>query len=111
VRNRIHIGSLDRRIKLQSPVEEKDSLGQPIITWKDRGEVWARIDFDSSNEALNGRDEVAVEKLKVVIRYIPGLSSNWSAVYGGNQYKIIGAPEEVGRGHWHRFAIERMEAS
>jgi len=81
-------GALDQRIVIERLVEGYDELGQPINTWLPIVQTWAHV------QPLTGRDFIAAQaamsevKLKIIMRYRPGITPADRVSHGGQVYGI-----------------------
>jgi SPP1 family predicted phage head-tail adaptor len=99
-------GDLDRLIELQTRTVSDTDYGHRQETWVTVATLWAKVQQGKVTEQTRNSDEIAIERIKFTIRYRSNLSNLWRIVYQGRIYKIIGAPQEVGRRHWHVINAE-----
>ena len=91
-------GELRHKITFQSQRRAKDSLGQPIESWKSVATVWANI------ITTGGREFYAAQKLHaettavIKIRYRPGLKPTMRIKYGSRYFDIL-AINDVDEAH------------
>lgn len=101
-------GALDRQITLQAPTYTKDGTGQDVVSWTSVATVWAHARQLRAKEQVSGSDEVQSEQVLFTVRWYSGLANTWQLLYEGRQYRIIGAPREIGRRHWQQITAEHV---
>jgi SPP1 family predicted phage head-tail adaptor len=92
----MNIGKLDRRILLEQNLPTPDSFGQPIDSWSEVGQVWARVDYMQGSEKNQANEEVAIQWIEFTIRYRKPLNARYRITYEGQVYDIE-AVAEIGR--------------
>lgn len=91
----INVGQYDQRVMLQQPTPGRDDAGQPLTTFSDVGEAWAKV------RPTRGRDFVAADGKQATIdvqfclRYRADVLSTWRVLWGGIPYDIQGEPVNV----------------
>lgn len=88
----MRVGSLRRRVTIQSVSEAQNALGEPIETWGTFAVVWGAV------EPIRGADRFSSAQLEepvtslLRIRYLNGLTPKMRVVHDGVTYNIRGAP-------------------
>lgn len=83
-------------ILIERPVTTRDSMGQPIPTWRRLARAWAAVESVDTNERFQSAREVG-HKLRVfTIRYRDDVLFNYRIVYK-NEYYNIRSVKEVER--------------
>jgi len=81
-------GQLDQRVTVERFSRTEDELGQPIESWAPLFTCWAHV------QPLTGRDFIAAQaamsevKLKIIMRYRPGITPADRVSHGGQVYGI-----------------------
>jgi SPP1 family predicted phage head-tail adaptor len=89
-------GALDRRITIQDRVETQNSFGEAQISYNDVATVWAEVKPLTGREYFSAAQYVPEAKLKIRIRYRPGVTEKQRIMYQGETYDI-GYIAEIGR--------------
>lgn len=91
------IGSLDRRITIQEPIESRTASGHEKQTYQDLATVWASKGYRSSEEDLETMRETRSDDITWTIRYRTGLTAKMIIIDNvGERYDIKGF-KELGR--------------
>jgi len=92
----MRIGELRHRVTLRKKEIAEDALKQQSEVWTDIATVWARIEPLSGREYFAARQENADVSVKVVIRYLPGITAETRVVFGGRIFEVLSVinPEE-----------------
>lgn len=90
------IGELRHRVTLQRKEIAEDALKQQSEVWMDIATVWAAIEPLSGREYFAARQENADVSVKVVIRYLPGITAETRVVFDGGVFDVLSVinPEE-----------------
>lgn len=110
----MNTGPLDRRIELQSQVSTQDSTyGTKKISWITTAQLWANVQdqMPSRNEGVvNGAKEVALNRVRVRIRWKADITTGNRFKLGSRLLKIIGGPAEIGgRRAFMEFMCEEVK--
>lgn len=89
-------GQLDRRVRLERPLETQDELGGIVTTWKPVATVWAGKRDTTAREYFSADSTRAEGDTVWTIRWRDGLQNKWRLVHGSDVYDIEGF-SEVGR--------------
>jgi len=89
-------GQLDRRIKVQLPVERQDGAGGAAPAWEDFLTLWARLEPAGGGEASGEGGVTAQRRAVWTIRWYPGIDETCRIVYEGQAWDIE-LVEEIGR--------------
>lgn len=97
----LRAGRLNKRVKLQSPGESRDEIGQPIpgaSGWVDIADVWADIKYLNGTETLKSDAPVSVARASIRIRRRAGLVANMRVLHGSTVFDVRAVlPDEAGR--------------
>lgn len=96
----VQIGELNRRIKVEQLIEERDSFGGVVGEWIQTGMVWAKVEQMMGGEGIDDNQVKATQKYRFVIRFYPSLSPKHRIVYMDKVFEIISVRDIVDR---HRF--------
>lgn len=103
-------GKLDRRVTLRRKTETQDAMGQPIESWADIATVWAKWVPAKGAERWTAQQVVDTAAGHFEIRYLSDITPLDEVEYNGDQYDIIGQPEEIGRRiGWKIYVSRRVE--
>lgn len=84
----LDIGSLNRKVTIQSPSTSRDALGQPIDAWTTLATVWANIRHPNGAETIRGDAEVSIVKASIRIRYRTDVTTAMRVMHGSTVYEI-----------------------
>lgn len=107
----MEIGSLNRRIVIQSRDSGEDAAGQPVQTWTTLATVWANIKgatgMGSIRQSAN-RDGVAVElnSYSFRIRYRTDVDAAKRVVFGGLNYDVKQVRHDLAGKEWTDLVAE-----
>lgn len=95
----MRIGTLNRQVKLQRPVETQDpDSGAVEITWQDVATVWANVRYLNGVETLKAATIVSIAKASIRIRFREDVVAKWRATYGQTVFSILAVlPDASGR--------------
>lgn len=95
----MRIGTLNRQVKLQRPVETQDpDSGTIEITWVDVATVWANVRYLNGVETLKAATTVSIAKASIRIRFREDVVAKWRAMYGQTVFSILAVlPDAQGR--------------
>ena len=85
----MRIGSLDKRIVLQSPVNTPDGMGGVTLTWVDEKKVWAAVWPVSAVEVIRAEAPTMTITHRIRIRYYSGLDPSWRIQFGDRYFTIV----------------------
>jgi len=85
----MRIGELRHRVTLRKKEITEDALKQQSEVWTDIATVWARIEPLSGREYFAARQENADVSVKVVIRYLPGITAETRVVFDGRVFDVL----------------------
>lgn len=105
-----YIGTLDRRICIESPVSTRGTSGQELLAWETWAECWAGIEYPGtkSDEGVIADQEVSTTFVYFVIRYRDGITQKMRILYNGNYFDIQNALE-IGRREFLRLPCKLHE--
>lgn len=91
------VGTLKKRVSVQSRSQSIDAYGQPLDSWADiASPVWARIDPISGNEKMRAMAIASQLTHSVILRYKaafvpPTESTAFRILYGTRIFNIVAA--------------------
>src|SRR4030042_4008793 len=85
----MNIGSLRKRITLQSPVRTVNAIGASTVTWKDEFTVWAAIWSTIGSEAVRSGQLNLETTHRIRLRYRSGIKASWRGFDGDKYYYIV----------------------
>jgi SPP1 family predicted phage head-tail adaptor len=110
---KIRIGDMRERVKVQTYSEARDARGAVIATWTDLRTDFAAIDYvmTGNDEAIEGNQIVVFQRVRFTFRYRTGLSEKMRFVYDidGTGEKIYDPMyhEVLGSRRFIRFTCEQ----
>lgn len=99
------IGTLDRRVTIESATTTQDASGQPVETWTTFATVWAARKDVRGRERFDAAQRLAVRTAVYRIRWIAGLSEKMRIVDAGATYDVTGIAEDYRQG-WAELSAE-----
>jgi SPP1 family predicted phage head-tail adaptor len=86
----IEAGRLNRRIRLQRPLDVPDGAGGYTRTWQDVATLWAYLEPKAGREQWQLQQVYPIHLLRVILRYSPSLHIDESMrlVYRSQPYNI-----------------------
>jgi SPP1 family predicted phage head-tail adaptor len=97
---------LRHRVTLQAhPVNgdgtpQRDSFGQPLLTWNTIATAWAKVEPTSGSETVEGEAVMAQTSYIVTVRYRPGITPKMRLVYAGKPLEIQSVIDVEERHFW-----------
>ncbi len=87
----MRVGRLRHRIYLQSKVVTRDAFGSEVITYKTENPrpIFAGIEPLTAREYFASQQMKSQVTHKVILRYYPGVQTDWRVLYGTRQFNII----------------------
>lgn len=110
---KIRIGDMRERVKVQTYSEARDARGAVIATWTDLRTDFAAIDYvmTGNDEAIEGNQIVVFQRVRFTFRYRTGMSEKMRFVYDidGTGEKIYDPMfhEVLGSRRFIRFTCEQ----
>lgn len=107
----MNIGSLDRRIRIESKTTTQDaSYGTEVITWGTYKTLWANVQevLPSKGESQAQGIRIAERPARVRTRYTTGITSDMRVIYldrDDRVMKILTPPVELGRKDGLEFMV------
>lgn len=98
----IPIGSMDKRITLQSVTKTSDGMGGFTDVWAAEATVWAKKTTHRSDEAVMARATTGIAIHNFRIRYRSDVKTDWRVMEGTKYMNIIGLTE-IDDGPGRRF--------
>ena len=91
------IGRMDRRIRIETPVEARDGSGSLSRTWSPLATVHANVRRARGREFLAGGAMQDGGEIVFTVRWRDGITAGCRVAYAGAYYSVIGEPVEIGR--------------
>jgi SPP1 family predicted phage head-tail adaptor len=93
--------SLQHRVKIQTPGDARDEIGQPVpgsSNWIDVATVWANIRYLNGVESIKSDAPVSVARASIRIRYRTDLGAAMRVVHGLTVFDVKSVlPDQQGR--------------
>lgn len=100
------IGSMDRRVVIQSYTTTKDDWNYDVATWENYRTCWAAVQDRFSNEITGENQLVGVTRTVFTIRWYDGLlNGKFRVVMDGDIYWVTGI-QNLGRRKYIRLTTE-----
>ncbi len=84
------VGQLDRRITLRNPTEAKDAYGEDVRTYTDLSDVWAKVEYQKSNEKEETERLTNITKVDFTIRYRSDVTAKTQISWHSETYEVDG---------------------
>lgn len=113
INQKIRIGDLCERVKVQTYSDTRDARGAVIATWTDLRTDFAALDYvlTGNDEAIEGNQIVVFQRVRLTLRYRTDLTEKMRFVYDidGTGEKIYDPMyhEVLGRRQFIRFTCEQ----
>jgi SPP1 family predicted phage head-tail adaptor len=106
----VNIGALDRRITLQSAVEARDAHGEPIQTWSEIKQVYARRTSVQGRERFSNDQRLATRVAMFRIRWLSGLNEKMRLLDSDDAtiWRIVGISDDRRQG-WMELSCEAIK--
>ncbi len=91
-------GRMRHRIKIQSPVEARNGVGEIITTWATLATVWASVEPLRGREFFDAEQMQAEVSTRVRMRYYPGITAQMRVLWGSRVLEIV-TPIDVNERH------------
>ncbi len=90
-------GRLRERVTVQQAAENRNAIGETVLSWSTFAERWASVDGVSARESLAfGQQQIDVTH-RVRLRYLAGLTQNMRIQWRGRTLEIISLLEHNNR--------------
>ena len=91
-------GSLNSRVRIESPTLTQDAAGQAVPSWATVTTVWANIRHMNGAETIKAGAESSTVKASIRIRRGPAVDASMRVVHGTTNYLVRAVlPDEVER--------------
>lgn len=80
---------LRHSVTLQSRATSLDAYGQNVGTWSNFATVRAGIEPIGGTEAMKAGQNVAEQNVRIVMRWIPGVTEQMRVLWGAVYYEIV----------------------
>lgn len=84
------IGELDRRITLKNPSISTDSYGEAVRTYSTLSDVWAKVEYMTSDEKEENERLTNITKVRFTIRYRSDVDAKTKIEWHSDTYEIDG---------------------
>lgn len=92
-------GRLRNQVTIQTPTETRSATsGQVTKTWATLDTVWAGIEPLSGRELIAAGAEQSEHDIRIVCRYLAGLTTQCRVVFGSRIFQILGVVNRNERG-------------
>lgn len=82
-------GRLRHRLTIQQRNETQGATGEVVLTWTTYATVWGAVEPVSGRELLAG-DRVAAEaSVRVLVRYLSGVTTRHRVLFGSRLLEIV----------------------
>jgi SPP1 family predicted phage head-tail adaptor len=98
----------DRRLRLEAPVESEEAGGGLVVTFIDKGRLWASIETTAGPEQPVADKRMSLERLIVTMRHRNDIARGMRLIDGSRSYRIV-AVVAVGRGLLRAVCVEESE--
>jgi len=95
----LNIGSLNKRVTLQTQSTTQDEVGQTLTTWADSFPAWASIKHQSGISAIKSGADTSIVKCSIRIRYRAGINAGMRVKHGDTIYSIEAVLPDQNRAH------------
>jgi len=92
----MRIGTLDRRVEIQSLTTAKDEWNYDVTTWGTLAEVWASRRDRSSGEVTEVMKTVQLNRTEWTVRYRSDVDTTMRIMHDSVYYYIVGVVQ-IGR--------------
>ena len=92
----MRIGTLDRRVEIQSLTTAKDEWNYDVTTWATLAEVWASRRDRSSGEVTEVMKTVQLNRTEWTVRYRSDVDTTMRIMHDNVYYYIVGVVQ-IGR--------------
>ena len=82
------------RIVIQAATIIRDPMGGEVLTWEDRGTVWAEVAGASGLETLQAQQGQATVDHVITMRYRPGVVPTMRILHGGRIFDVLAVLED-----------------
>lgn len=103
-------GQLWARVTVQAPTPSQNSVGEATLSWADFATVWADVQPLGARESVQYGEVLGVMTHKVLLRYLPGLTSAMRVIYDGRTLEIGQINERERRWTHEIICTERRDA-
>lgn len=90
-------GKLRERVTVQQASENRNAIGETVLSWSTFAERWASVEGVSARESLTaGQNEISITH-KVQMRYLSGLTQRMRIQWRGRTLEIVSLLEHDNR--------------
>ena len=107
----MNVGQLDRKVTLQTWTTSRDSFGQPVETWSDLAQVWAKKSDRVASEVTSGGQVVEVVRTVWTIRHRTDFDSRHriKTQDAAPAYYYVTGVQEIGRRVGLKITTEKRD--
>ena len=84
------VGELDRRITLKNPTISTDAFGEAVRTYSTLSDVWAKVEYLTSDEKEENERLTNITKMKFTIRYRSDVDAKTKIEWHSDTYEVDG---------------------
>jgi len=89
----VNVGTLNRRVRIETYTTSVDSYGEPIKTWIALDHVWADIQPLRNSEQFAAQQVNRLVSLRMTVHYRTDVTEQMRILYDGDYYDIQGIRE------------------
>jgi SPP1 family predicted phage head-tail adaptor len=105
----VDIGQMTERVRIETAVESRNSVGETVQDWSHFGDRWASVETLSSREYLaQGQQQLEVTH-RVRMRYVDGMEPTMRLVWRGLILEIVSLLDYGNRSRHELLCLERQE--
>lgn len=103
------IGSLNRRIAIQSRTAGTDEAGQPLLTWTDVATVWANVAGQTGLGTIKNSGDVtaAIKAYSFRIRFREGIDEGMRVLYNATPFDVKQVRMDYAGREWTDLVCEQ----
>lgn len=103
-------GRLRHQVVIEQQVTAINSSGEQDVTWEELDTVWAEIAPLSARESILSEQAQSKVTVKIVIRYLAGVTASMHVVNGSGTYNIEGVIGDPQSGQeWMTLMCSRLD--
>lgn len=85
----IHAGELRERVIIQQASENRNALGETVLSWNTFAERWASVQGVSSREALDAGQQGVTITHRIRMRHLAGMTQSMRLLWRGRTLNIV----------------------
>lgn len=87
-------GQMDRRVTFQQSTETRNGNGEPVYAWSTYADRWAKIEYGSGSDVVEGDRLLAQSTVKFLVRYDARINKGMRIKYKHLFYNVIRLTEQ-----------------